>query len=87
MNQVVVLIVFIVIVDKVSEMVLASGSSMAVVLDLRFEVLAAELEAGFTGFDDFLAGHVHFGVLFLNFLFVNWFVVILTHDTFVGRVV
>ena len=86
MNQIVVLIVFVVVIDEVSEMVFASGSSMAILLDFRFVVLTGELEGGFAGFEDLLAGQVGFGVLFFDFLLAFW-LIILTDGTFVWGVI
>ncbi len=86
MNQIVVLIVFVVVIDEVSEMVFASGSSMAILLDFRFVVLTGELEGGFARFEDLLAGQVGFGVLFFDFLLAFW-LIILTDGTFVWGVI
>ena len=85
-NQIIIFIVFVVVIDKVSEMVFASRSSVAVLLDFRFVVLTGELKGGFAGFDDLLAGHVGFGVLFFDFLLAFW-LIILADGAFVGRVI
>ncbi len=87
MNQIVILIIFVVIIDEVPEMVFASRSSVAVVFDFGLIVFAAKLERGFAGFDDLLVGeHVGFIVLFFDLLLAFW-LIILTDGSFVRRVI
>jgi hypothetical protein len=86
-NQIVILIIFIVIIDEVSKMVFASRSSVAVVFDFGLIVFAAKLERGFAGFDDLLiGGHVGFGVLFFDLLLI-FLLIMLTDGSFVRRVI
>ena len=87
MNQIVILIIFVVIIDEVSEMVFASRSWVIVVFDFGLIVFAAKLERGFAGFDDLLVeGHVGFGVLFF-YLLLDFWLIILIDSSFVRRVI
>jgi hypothetical protein len=84
-NQVVVL-VFVLVVDKVSEMVFASRPAVPVVLQVWLVVIATQLEGRLARLDDLLTGHVGLRVLLFDFLF-GFGLIVLADGTLVWGII
>lgn len=84
MDQVVVL-VFIFVVYKVPEMILAAWSAV-VILEVLFVKIGVELERCFSRFDALLAYEIGLCILFLHFLFALDFI-LFAYGSFMRRVV